>query len=160
MNRNQVEIAETFKRSFAVNSKQLDRMERKLDKIIRMLRGSQQPHLSGGKFVIVVKDDNPDVAYDVQDLVVTDSEGQVIDHPNLTFSIESSDPNVVQITPNDAASTGTAHFGAPGQANVNLNVMDGEGNLLGALGAQFTVTAGDPKAITGGSLKFGELQNA
>jgi hypothetical protein len=49
--------------------------------------------------------------------------------------------------------TGVVHFGAPGIASLNVQVSSG-GNLLGSFGAQFTVTAGDVSAITGGTIQF------
>jgi len=40
------------------------------------------------------------------------------------------------------------------RSNINVTVSLLDGTVVGSFGAQFTVTAGDPKAITGGSIAF------
>jgi len=107
--------------------------------------------------MFIVKDDNPDVAYSITAPAATDAEGNAIPDAELSYEVSSSDDSVVQITPNpDDAKTGTVHFGNPGQASLNVNVKTGD-VLLGAFGAQFTVTVGDPAAISGGSIGFDSL---
>lgn len=109
--------------------------------------------------MIIVKDDNPDVGYSITAPQATDSEGNPVDAGQLSFEVSSSDANVVALTPDPNDQTkGTVHFGSPGQAAVNVNVM-AAGKLLGAFGEQFTVTTGDPAAITGGGIQFDGLNS-
>lgn len=103
--------------------------------------------------MFIVKDDNPDVKYSITPPEATDSEGNVIAGAALDFEITTTDSTVVQVTPDADPKTGTVHFGAPGQASLNVNVKSGD-TLLGAFGAQFTVTTGDVAAIAGGAIQF------
>lgn len=113
-----------------------------------------------GKFMYIVKTDNPDVNYSIAPATVTDSEGNVVPDAQLTYEVSSDNEAVVSITPGpDGPLSGTVHFGNPGQANVNVNVLFGA-TLLGAFGAQFTTTVGDPAAIAGGSISFDGLTEA
>lgn len=113
--------------------------------------------LTGGQIVFILKDDNPDVGYSITAPEARDSEGNVIPDANLSYEVSSSDDAIVSISPSpDDPKSGTVHFGAPGQAAVNVNVKSGE-TLLGAFGAQFTITTGDPAAIAGGSIAFDGL---
>jgi len=51
--------------------------------------------------------------------------------------------------------------GAPAVANLTLQFTDpATGEVVGSLGAQVTVTAGDPAAIKGGSIVLGDLVEA
>ncbi len=109
--------------------------------------------------MFIVADDNPDVSYSITPPEATDSEGNVIPGATLVYDVTSSEPTVVAITPNADPTTGSVHFGNPGQAAININVSSG-GTLLGAFGAQFTVTVGDVAAITGGSIGFNGLVEA
>jgi len=117
-----------------------------------------------GELMFIVKDNQSDVKYSVAVPSVTDAEGVVLDpQPSLSFEVASSDANVVSLTPDDPADStkGTAHFGAPGQAAINVNVkLASDGTLLGAYGAQFTVTVGDAAAISGGGVSFEGLTEA
>ncbi len=113
-----------------------------------------------GKFMYIVKTDNPDVAYSISAAQVTDSEGNQVPETALSYEVTSDNPDVVSITPNpDDALSGSIHFGNPGQANINVNVLFGS-QILGAFGAQFTTTVGDPAAITGGGISFAGLTEA
>lgn len=106
--------------------------------------------------MFVVKDDNPDVGYQIG-TAAFDSEGNPIPDAKLDFEVTSDTPDVVSITPDpNDGSKGTVHFGNPGQAAINVNASF-KGKLLGAFGAQFTVTTGDPASITGGSVTFDGL---
>src|SRR6185369_8683514 len=103
----------------------------------------------------VVKDDNPDVGVKVT--VVggdVDSEG----HPTggLKIAISSTDDAVVQVTDNGDGS-GNVHFGAPGQASTQYSVSDASGNVLGTGSDGFTVTTGDPTAISSITAAFDGL---
>ena len=113
----------------------------------------------GAALMYVVKDTQAAVAvaasFDVQD-----AEGQVVTDPavlsGLQVEIVSDNPGAVAIAPDPGGDPkkGVASFGSPGLANVNVSVKLADGTLVGSFGAQFTVTAGDPAAIAGGTIAF------
>jgi hypothetical protein len=109
------------------------------------------------KMNYIVKDDNPDVGFAVTVGEVTDSEGQVIPDAQLTVEIASSDESVLAVTTNEDGKSGSVHFGAPGVAPITVQVKDANGNVLGSGGDNFTVTTGDPAAISGVSTSFDGL---
>jgi hypothetical protein len=128
----------------------------------------RQPHsFVGGRFMFIVKDDNPDVGYTITAPTVTDAEGSPVPAGSLTFTVTSDNANAVAVTPDPTNPlAGTVHFGSPkadgtpDTANINVAVTDAAGTLLGSFGAQFTVTAGDPAKIVGGSIAFAGLTEA
>lgn len=127
-----------------------------IEKLSDTLAG-EPPRMKGGAIVFIVKDNNPDVRYSITAPEVTDEEGNVIPAAQLSYEVTSDAPDVVSITADEGDELhGTVHFGAPGQAAINVNVKSGE-TLLGAFGAQFTVTTGDPAAIVGGGITFAGL---
>jgi len=132
-------------------SGQVDQFLHLFKRLVKAIERRSQ--FTGGQIMFIVKDDNPDVAYSITAPSVTDAEGNPIPDASLTYEVTSSDDTVVAITPADPPTTGSVHFGNPGQAAINVNVKSGDA-LLGAFGAQFTVTVGDPAAITGGSISF------
>lgn len=114
--------------------------------------------------MFTVKADNPDVPYKIMLPSLTDSEGNTLptQASDFDFSVESSNPGAVEIVPDDDAdpTTGSVKFGGP-DADGNPNL--GSVNVMGihtpsgkgfSFGAQFTVTAGDPADITGGTISF------
>lgn len=104
----------------------------------------------------IVKNDNPDVGYTLT-YSVTDSEGNVLPNEETVAEVVSDNPDAVSVDP----ASGTVHFGNPGLANLNATIKDADtGNLLGSFGAQFTVTTGDPAAISGGTIAFEGLTEA
>lgn len=109
--------------------------------------------------MFIVKDDNPDVGYQITPPTVTDAEGQPVDAGTLVYSVSSTDPAVVAVVAADQV-TGTVHFGSPGVASVNVLVQNAAGNVLGSFAANFTVTSGDAAAIVGGSIIFDGLVEA
>ncbi len=109
------------------------------------------------KMNYIVKDDNPDVGFAVTVGDVTDAEGQVIPDAQLSFEVASSDENVLAVTANADGKSGTVHFGAPGVAAFSVQVKDANGTVLGSGGDNFTVTTGDPAAISGVSTSFDGL---
>lgn len=124
------------------------------------LRPYLRSTITGGKFMYVVKTDNPDVNYSITAPAATDSEGNAIPEAKLDYEVLSDAPDVVSITPSaDDPKAGVVHFGNPGNANINVNISTG-GKLLGAFGAQFTATVGDPATIAGGSIVFDGLTEA
>jgi hypothetical protein len=135
-----------------------DRLYCLLERLVNTI--SHKPKPKDLEIMYIVKTDNPDVAYLVTSPAATDSEGNPIPDAKLDFETTSTDPAVVSITPDTANPlAGMVHFGNPGQASVNINVSY-KGKILGAVGAQFTTTVGDPAAITGGSIVFEGLTEA
>lgn len=111
--------------------------------------------------MFIVKADHPDVPFTINPPSVVDSEGNPVDPGTLRYAITTDNAEVVSLTLNPDGVSGTAHFGAPGLANVNVTVEPADGGaMLGSFGAQFTVTAGDPAAIVGGSITFDGLTEA
>lgn len=103
--------------------------------------------------MFVVKADHPDVDFTITPPNALDSEGHQTDSP-LRVGITSDNDDAVSITSTvDDELRGTVHFGNPGLANVNCTFWAGN-TLVGSFGAQFTVTAGDPSTISGGSITF------
>lgn len=107
----------------------------------------------------VVKDDHPAVNFSVVLGDVTDAEGNKIPDASLDVNVESSDANVVAVTFDAAAKTGSVSFGNPGNATVTANVSSG-GTLLGSGVAGFVVTVGDPAAISSVALSFDGISEA
>jgi hypothetical protein len=102
----------------------------------------------------VVKDDNPDVGFELTLGDVTDAEDNVISDPQgLTTEILSTHEGVVKFT-GTSDKAGTVSFGAPGQANLNYNVKDANGKVLASGSDGFTVTTGDPAAVSSITAKF------
>lgn len=126
-------------------------------------RSNQGPGEDGanfeGEFMYIVKADNPDVGYALS-YSVTDSEGNEVPREETAAEITSTDEEVVSID----QSAGTVHFGRPGVASVNVTVKDKDAgpddDPLGSFGAQFTVVAGEPAAVSGGSITFEDLTEA
>ena len=110
----------------------------------------------------IVEDDQPDVPFGIMQPTVTDAEGNPVDAGALSFEVLSTDADVVAVTQDSADPLkGNMHFGKPGVASVNCLVKRAsDGLVLGSFGAQFTVTAGDPAAILGGSIAFDGLTEA
>jgi hypothetical protein len=106
------------------------------------------------KMNYIVKDDNPDVGFAVTVGDVTDSEGQVIPDAQLSFEIASSDESVLAVTVNEDGKSGSVHFGAPGVAAISVQVKDASRHVLGSGGDNFTVTTGDPAAISSVTTSF------
>jgi hypothetical protein len=111
-----------------------------------------------GEIMFIVKDDNPDVGYQINPGIVTDAEGNPVDATAVTTTIESDNPDVVAVN-STSDTAGTVHFGKPGDAAITATISSGA-TVLAKLGAQFHVTSGDPAAITGGSISFDGLTEA
>lgn len=90
---------------------------------------------------------------------VTDAEGNAIPDAQVDIAVESSDPNVVAVSFDGASKSGSVSFGSPGVASLTAKVSSG-GNLLGSGAADFTVTVGDPAAISSVGLNFDGLTEA
>ena len=128
---------------------------RRLVKVV----AQQKPQIHGAHIMFVVKNNQPDVPYTIAPGQVTDAEGELIDDAKLSYEVSSTDDAVVSITPGADSLSGTVHFGKSGVASVNVTAKSGA-DLLASFGAQFTVTKGDPAAITAGTISFGGLTEA
>lgn len=129
-----------------------------LAEVVKAIREKQTPpppasNLLEVRFMFIVKNDNPPVPFSLVLGEVTDAEGNVISDAKLSTTVESDNTDAVAIDFDSATNSGTASFGNPGQANVVANVKSGE-TLLGTGAASFTVTLGDPAAISGVALEF------
>jgi hypothetical protein len=91
----------------------------------------------------VVKDDNPDIQYNIQVTGLVDSEGREIP---VKVAIDSSDEDVIQLVKVDEKS-GTVHFGGPGLAAIGYQALSEDGKVLASGGDLFTVTTGDPAGV-------------
>lgn len=106
----------------------------------------------------IVKADNPTVGFSVGLGDVTDSEGNPTDGSGLGVEIVSTDEVVVKVNKDADGKSGTVEFGSPGVASVQITVTDKKGTVIGSGGAGFTVTAGDPAAISAVNVSFDGLQ--
>lgn len=109
------------------------------------------------KIMFKVQNNHPPIPYEIEIGKVTDSEGEEITNPDvlagINVSISSTDPSAVQVNQLDGPKKGELVIGHSGQASVNCEVRDGQGNLLAvAEPANFVVTTGDPSKID--TLKF------
>lgn len=151
--------------------KEFKKINQKLDLIIREVTPKPEFTISfmfkdikvatGGKVMYIVKNDNPDVNYTITPPAeVKDAEGEVIPNPVLVYEVSSTDPSVVQITPDADPKTGSVHFGTSGIATFNVAVRNTSGVLVGSGAASFTVTVGDPATISAITLSFDGLTEA
>ena len=119
----------------------------------------------------VVKDNNPDVTATIVPPVVVDAEGFPVPGAQQPTpgALQSDNPSAVSVEPDADGDPlkWTVHFGGPNAdgspavANLTLQFTDpATGEVVGSLGAQVTVTAGDPAAIKGGSIVLGDLVEA
>lgn len=110
------------------------------------------------KFVFKVADDHQDEPFSISIGGVTDAEGQPIpDASGLTVAVVSSDDSVVGVSFDPSTNSGVASFGAPGVASVTASVTNAKGDILGSGAADFTVTTGDPAAVSDVKIAFGGL---
>jgi len=132
-----------------------NRLVKAVEALVDVTRESQdQSTFEGGMLMFVVQDNHAAVNFSITAPDVTDAEGHTVPASELSYETTSTDTSAVTVVPGADQQHGSLEFGAPGQSSINVNVSDLNGNLLGAFGAQFTVTAGDPAAIVGGSINF------
>lgn len=111
------------------------------------------------RFMFVVKDDHEPVNFSLTLGDVTDAEGNVIQDANLEVAVESSDTSVLSVDFNAFDRKGVVSFGSPGVASLTAKVTSGD-KILGSGAADFTVTVGDPAAISNVALAFDGLTEA
>jgi hypothetical protein len=115
--------------------------------------------LKGGAFMYIVKDSQVDVPFQISFQVV-DGKGDPVPSTAVNVATVSDNPSAVKIVPGADQLSGTVSFGAPNPdgspalANITVTISLPDGTVVGSFGAQFTVTAGDPKAIVGGKIVF------
>jgi len=133
-------------------------LERIADHLTTSRRG-----ITGGNIVYIVTDDQQPVGFSISGVTATDAHGHPVDSAKLKYVFSSSDETIATVSQDDADPTkGTLTFaGEEGLVTVNVTVEDSkDGDILGSLAANFTVTAGDPAAISGGSITFDGLTEA
>jgi hypothetical protein len=106
--------------------------------------------------LFIVKDNHEAVNFFISLGDVTDAEGNVVTDANLEVAVESSDPGVLSVDFNAFDRKGVVSFGSPGVASLTAKVTSGD-KLLGSGAADFTVTVGDPAAISSVALSFDGL---
>jgi hypothetical protein len=126
---------------------------------IHGLLANPQPKPLEVRFMFIVKDDHEPVNFSLKLGTVTDAEGNTIPDAQLDAAVESSDSSVVAVSFDPATKAGSVSFGSPGVASVTAQITSG-GRLLGSGAADFTVTVGDPAAISAVDLNFEGLTEA
>lgn len=117
-----------------------------------------QPDKLEVRILFKVADDHQAESFSISIGGVTDAEGQPIaDQSGLSVKVESSDENVVSVEFDEAAKSGSVSFGAPGVASLTATVTNSKGDILGSGAADFTVTTGDPAAVSDVKLAFDGL---
>lgn len=117
-----------------------------------------QPKQLEVKFVFKVANDHQDEPYSISIGAVTDAEGEALPSTKgLTVEVTSSDEAVVAAGFDPATNSGVAHFGKSGVASLNASVKNAKGDILGSGAADFTVTTGDPAAVSDVKIAFGGL---
>lgn len=110
------------------------------------------------KFVFKVANDHQDEPFSIAIGGVTDKEGETLpDTSGLTVSVKSSDDAVVGVSFDSATGSGVASFGHSGVASLTASVTNSAGDILGSGAADFTVTTGNPAAVSDVKISFGGL---
>lgn len=106
-------------------------------------------------FVFKVSNDHQDEPYSISIGGVTDKEGEPLpDTKGLIVEVTSSDEAVVAAGFDPTTNSGMAHFGRSGVASLNAVVKNARGDILGSGAADFTVTTGDPAAVSDVKIAF------
>jgi len=102
-----------------------------------------------------VANDHQDEPYSISIGGVTDAEGEPLPNTKgLTVEVTSSDDAVVSAGFDASTNSGVAHFGKSGVASLNASVKNAKGDILGSGAADFTVTTGDPAAVSDVKISF------
>lgn len=117
-----------------------------------------QPKQLEVNFVFKVANDHQSEPFSISISGVTDAEGEALpDTKGLTVDVKSSDDAVVAVSFDSATNSGVASFGRSGVASLTASVTNAKGEILGSGAADFTVTTGDPAAVSDVKLAFGGL---
>lgn len=118
-----------------------------------------QPKPLEVKFMFVVKNDHAAEPFSIVTGDVTDSEGNIIPDAQVDVEVLSSNEDAVSVTFDPTAKSGEVSFVNAGLASVTAEVSS-KGKLLGSGAVDFTVTLGDPAAITSVGINFPGLEEA
>ena len=125
----------------------------RIRRLLCRILGCCKPTIQG-EFMYIVRNSQPDVPFHIN-AVALDEEGEQVPDERLLFQVQSSDSDVVSVALGSDGVSGVAHFGRSGTASIVVSVSArSTGEILGSFGAQFTVTTGDPAAISGGTIVF------
>lgn len=114
-----------------------------------------QPEPLEVKFVFKVANDHQDESFSISIGGVTDAEGEPLpDTKGLTVDVKSSDDAVVAVSFDPSTNSGVASFGHSGVASLTASVTNAKGEILGSGAADFTVTTGDPAAVSDVKIAF------
>lgn len=114
-----------------------------------------QPKPLEVNFVFKVANDHQDESFSISIGGVTDAEGEPLpDTKGLTVDVKSSDDAVVAVSFDPATNSGVASFGRSGVASLTASVTNPKGDILGSGAADFTVTTGDPAAVSDVKISF------
>jgi len=109
-------------------------------------------------FVFKVANDHQDEPFSISIGGVTDAEGEPLPNTSgLSVDVKSSDDSVVAVSFDRATGSGVASFGHSGVASLTASVTNAKGEILGSGAADFTVTTGDPAAVSDVKIAFGGL---
>lgn len=138
------------------------------ESVVEAIANIQQPspppaQLKGG-FTLILKNDQLDFGYDFDVSGITDAEGEAITDQavldKIVKEVASDNEAVVSATAPDAGGAGSIHVGTSGAAVLSgkawLSQADKDAGKDPAFIATepFTITTGDPAAITEGSFAF------
>jgi hypothetical protein len=117
-----------------------------------------QPKQTEVRFVFKVADDHQSESFSISIGGVTDAEGQTISDPSgLSVKVASSDESILAVSFDEASKSGSVSFGSPGVASLTATVSNAKGDILGSGAADFTVTTGDPAAVSDVKIGFSGL---
>jgi hypothetical protein len=111
------------------------------------------------RFMFIVKNDHPSEPFSIVLGEVTDSEGNVIPDAQVDVAVKSSNEDAVSVSFDADSRSGEVSFGNAGVASLTAEVSSG-GNLLGVGAVDFTVTLGDPAALSSIGINFPNLTEA
>lgn len=125
---------------------------------VKVRRKPQSTKDTEVRFVFKVKNDHQDEQFSISVGSVTDAEGETLpDTSGLVVEVETSDPDVVSVDFDPSTNSGVAHFGRSGVASLTASVKNAAGDILGSGAADFTVTTGDPAAVSDIKIAFSGL---
>jgi len=145
-----------FQRLKGLFKQELGQLHSDLQKLADAIEPKPQLIITGGDFMFVLPDDQPDVPFSVSPVSATDAEGNAI---TLTEELVSDNEAAVAFAFADGSSAtnpraGVAKIGSPGVANVNYTAKDPKGNIVKSSGSQFTITTGAVANVSGGDIAF------
>lgn len=126
-----------------------------IHRLVSELKPPSQPKPLEVTFVFKVANDHQDEPFSISIGGVTDAEGEALpDTKGLTVDVKSSDDAVVAVSFDPSTNSGVASFGRSGVASLTASVTNAKGEILGSGAADFTVTTGDPAAVSDVKIAF------